>query len=111
MWQNILKIINSLVDLEKKISSGRNYIIQGSTLAYGREVRLCQSVSTHPEVSTRPGCIQDLADRPWLVASGSSLRAVTGPRTWERPDTESCNPNMTTCSGDIEVASSHLGVL
>ena len=46
-----------------------------------------------------PGCIQDLADRAWLVASGSSLRAVTGPRTCERPaDTESCRPNMTTCT-------------
>ena len=59
---------------------------------------MLNNARTHPEVSTMPGCIQDLAVRPWLVASGSSLRAVTGPRTWERPDTESCNPNMRTCT-------------
>ena len=43
-----------------------------------------------------PGCIHDLADRLWLAARGSSLRAVTGPRTWERLGTESCRPNIAT---------------
>ena len=30
------------------------------------------------------------------MASGSSLSAVTGPRTWGSADTESCSPNILT---------------
>ena len=56
---------------------------------------------TYPDVSTMPGCIQLLADSPWFAPSGSSLRAVTGPLTWARLGTASCNPNMVTCSSCV----------
>ena len=55
-----------------------------------------------------PGCIHVLAARPWLVASGSSLRAVTGPRTWGSADTESCSPNIAPDTGSQSYIMVHI---
>ena len=49
-----------------------------------------------------------------LVASGSSLSAVTGPRTWGSADTESCSPNILTRDSQgyivVHIQAKHLDV-